>query len=148
MAATGMLIGLSTFTTKHHICRATLEATCFQTRAILEAMAKDIADTADGGKSKQNDEDDDATGGLRVLRVDGGMTGSDVTMQLQADILGIDVERPTMRESTALGAALLAGSALKLFGWDLEKPETLDSVNEFGVRTFRPSIGHEEREWK
>lgn len=136
MAATGMLIGLSTFTTKHHICRATLEATCFQTRAILEAMSKDIGD------------DEDDTGGLKVLKVDGGMTGSDVTMQLQADILGIEVERPTMRESTALGAALLAGSALKLFGWDLENPDSLDSVNEFGVRTFHPSIGQEEREWK
>lgn len=155
MAATGMLIGLSTFTTKHHICRATLEATCFQTRAILEAMAKDITDTTggssgSGGKKADDghDDEDSSTGGLRVLRVDGGMTGSDVTMQLQADILGIEVERPTMRESTALGAALLAGSALKLFGWDLEKPESLDSVNEFGVRTFTPSIGHEEREWK
>lgn len=83
MAATGMLIGLSTFTTKHHICRATLEATCFQTRAILEAMGKDIGENGEP---------------LEVLKVDGGMTGSDVTMQLQADILGIPVERPTMRE--------------------------------------------------
>lgn len=83
MAATGMLIGLSTFTTKHHICRATLEATCFQTRAILEAMGKDIGEDGEP---------------LEVLKVDGGMTGSDVTMQLQADILGIPVERPTMRE--------------------------------------------------
>ncbi|ORY88591.1 glycerol kinase [Leucosporidium creatinivorum] len=133
MAATGMLIGLSTFTTKHHICRATLEATCFQTRAILEAMAKDIGEDGEP---------------LEVLKVDGGMTGSDVTMQLQADILGIPVERPTMRESTALGAALLAGSALKLFDWDLTDPDSLDSVNEFGVKTFNPSISHEEKEWK
>lgn len=134
MAATGMLIGLSTFTTKHHICRATLEATCFQTRAILEAMAKDIG--VDNSEM------------LYSLKVDGGMTGSDVAMQLQADILGIPVERPTMRESTALGAALLAGAALKLFGWDLEDSDSLDNVNEFGVKTFRQSISDEEKEWK
>lgn len=80
-----MLIGLSGYTTVHHICRATLEATCFQTRAILEAMAKDTGGE-EGGM------------GVDVLKVDGGMTASDVTMQLQADILGIAVERPTMRE--------------------------------------------------
>lgn len=85
--ATGCLIGLSTYTTKHHIARATLEATCFQTRAILEAMTKDTH--GEGEETKL---------GLDVLKVDGGMTASDVTMQLQADILGIGVERPTMRE--------------------------------------------------
>mgnify|MGYP001568549477 FL=1 len=80
-----MLIGLSGYTTKHHIARATLEATCFQTRAILEAMAKDTQIARE-----------DATGsvGLRWLAVDGGMTSSDLTMQLQADILGIKVDRP------------------------------------------------------
>lgn len=50
--------------------------------------------------------------------------------------------------STALGAALLAGSALKLFDWDLTDPDSLDSVNEFGVKTFNPTISKEEREWK
>ncbi|KAM0787052.1 hypothetical protein ACM66B_006316 [Microbotryomycetes sp. NB124-2] len=144
MAATGMLIGLSTFTTKHHICRATLEATCFQTRAILEAMAKDI-----GVDEEQDDQTDgDKKEILTSLKVDGGMTSSDVAMQLQADILGIPVERPTMRESTALGAALLAGAGLGLFGWKLDDPDSLDNVNEFGVKTFRQSITDEEKEWK
>ena len=83
-----------------------------------------------------------------VLKVDGGMTGSDVMMQMQADILGIPVERPTMRESTALGAALLAGAALNLFGWDLAKPKTLARVNKAGVKLFEPSLKNEEREWK
>lgn len=86
-----MLIGLSGYTTVHHICRATLEATCFQTRAILEAMAKDTED-------QHGSSEDEIPMGVEVLKVDGGMTASDVTMQLQADILGIAVERPTMRE--------------------------------------------------
>lgn len=101
----GMLIGLSTFTTKHHIVRATLEATCFQTRAILDAMSKDTAlatssSSAPNGTSEEKKKEAEEKGpaGLKVLQVDGGMTGSDVTMQLQADILGIDVRRPTMRE--------------------------------------------------
>lgn len=81
--ATGMLIGLSSYTTRQHIARATLEATCFQTRALIDAMIKDTAG-------------DHA--GLEVLKVDGGMTQCDVTMQLQADLLGIQVERPEMKE--------------------------------------------------
>lgn len=98
-----MLIGLSTFTTKHHIVRATLEATCFQTRAILDAMSKDTAlatssSSAPNGTSVEKKGEEKGPAGLKVLQVDGGMTGSDVTMQLQADILGIDVRRPTMRE--------------------------------------------------
>ncbi|SCV67325.1 BQ2448_5971 [Microbotryum intermedium] len=162
MAATGMLIGLSTYTTKQHICRATLEATCFQTRAILEAMTKDTQShtspegSVSNGRDEDDEDDDDedfrpkavGAGSMKALKVDGGMTSSDVTMQLQADILGIRVERPTMRESTALGAALLAGSALNLFGWDLEDPSTLRKVNEFGTDVFMPSIDAQEREWK
>jgi glycerol kinase len=97
-----MLIGLSTFTTKHHIVRATLEATCFQTRAILDAMSKDTALASSSSSSSSSapngTSDEKGPAGLKVLQVDGGMTGSDVTMQLQADILGIDVRRPTMRE--------------------------------------------------
>lgn len=119
----GMMIGLSTYTTKHHIARATLEATCFQTRAILEAMSKDVAlsaaagggkpkpdgngERADGVKGEDDQGEDPAE--IRVLQVDGGMTGSDVTMQLQADILGIDVRRPLMREWVP--SALLAPCA-------------------------------------
>ncbi|KAL1407183.1 Glycerol kinase [Vanrija albida] len=119
-SAAGTLVGMSAYTNRAHIARATLEATCFQTRAILQAMAKDS-----GHK-------------LSVLRVDGGMTNSDLCMQLQADILGIDVERPVMRESTALGSAICAGVALKRFGWDLARPETLREVNVAGRETFRP----------
>ncbi|KAI1424036.1 glycerol kinase [Xylaria sp. FL1777] len=89
--AKGTLFGITQHTQRGHIARATLEATCFQTRAILEAMEKDS-----GHK-------------LEVLAVDGGMSNSDITMQTQADISVIRVERPEMRESTALGAAIAAG---------------------------------------
>lgn len=151
MRATGMIIGLTTYTTRQHIVRATLEATCFQTRAILDAMAKDTAlsgKAGGNGAGETHPGEDDAPIGLQVLKVDGGMTGSDITMQLQADILGIEVWRPTMRESTALGAAMLAGAALGLFGWDLTKPDTLKKVNRLDVTVFEPVLTEEEREWK
>ncbi|GAA5865544.1 hypothetical protein JCM8547_007642 [Rhodosporidiobolus lusitaniae] len=145
MRATGMMIGLTTYTTKHHIARATLEATCFQTRAILEAMAKDTAASKPTSKEAKEKE---GPAGIKVLQVDGGMTGSDVTMQIQADILGIEIRRPSMRESTVLGAALLAGAALGLFGWDLSRPRSLIKVNRLDVSTFKPSLSEEEKEWK
>ncbi|KAH8924034.1 glycerol kinase [Atractiella rhizophila] len=126
-SATGCLIGISAYTTKHHIARATLEATCWQTKSILDAMEKDSGKTLAG------------------LTVDGGMTNSDQCMQIQADILGIEVERPTMRESTALGSALLAGAALKLFGWNLEQPDTLKAVNTKGNTIFKSEISADDR---
>jgi len=127
-SASGCIIGLTGYTTKQHLCRATLEATCFQTKAILDAMAKD---------SKKE---------LAVLRVDGGMTNSDLCMQIQSDILGISVERPDMRESTALGSAICAGVALGLFGWDLTKPETLTKVNVAGKSEFKPENDQADRD--
>jgi len=127
-SATGTIIGVTQYTTRAHICRATLEATCFQTKAILDSIQKD------------------AKCELKSLTVDGGMTNSDVCMQLQSDIIGEDIVRPQMRESTALGSALLAGAALGLFGWDLSKPETLSKVNTSGSETFTPTTGPEERE--
>ncbi|KAI0204573.1 glycerol kinase [Astrocystis sublimbata] len=91
--AKGTLFGITQHTQRGHIARATLEATCFQTRAILEAMEKDSGHKLGG------------------LAVDGGMSSSDITMQTQADVSWIRVERPEMRESTALGAAIAAGLA-------------------------------------
>ncbi|KAF9581941.1 Glycerol kinase, partial [Lunasporangiospora selenospora] len=93
------ITGLTQHTTKHHLARATLEAACFQTRAVLEAMNAD------------------SNHPLAALRVDGGLSNSDVCMQLQADILGIDVTRPQMRESTALGAATAAAVHLGIGKW-------------------------------
>lgn len=69
-------------------------------------------------------------------------------MQIQADILGIDVERPVMRESTALGSAVCAAVALGLFGWDLSKPETLKNVNIAGKTTFSAQNNEADRAWR
>ncbi|KAH7885872.1 hypothetical protein F5I97DRAFT_1809204 [Phlebopus sp. FC_14] len=126
--AAGLLIGLSSYTTPAHIARATMEANAFQTRAILESMKLD------------------SNADLKYLKVDGGMTNGDVCMEILADIGGFDVIRPEMRESTALGSALLAGAAIKLFGWDLSNPETMAEVNTNGSTTFKPLISDAERE--
>src|SRR5207247_1935964 len=92
--ARGAIVGLSRFNTRAHLARATLEAICFQTRAVLDAMV------ADSGVR------------LEVLKVDGGATVNDTLMQLQADILGVPVVRPVVPETTALGAAYAAGLAV------------------------------------
>ncbi len=89
--ARGTLVGLTRGTRKEHLVRATLESVAFQTRDVLEAMA------ADAGQRPS------------TLRVDGGMCANDFLMQFQADILDVAVERPRVIESTALGAACLAG---------------------------------------
>jgi len=92
--ARGTIVGLSRFHTKAHLARATLEAICFQTRAVLDAMTKDSGVA------------------LAVLKVDGGATVNNLLMQLQADILGVPVVRPVVSETTALGAAYAAGLAV------------------------------------
>ena len=94
MYARGAIVGLTRYVTKAHLVRATLEAICYQTREVLEAME------ADAGIA------------LRALKVDGGAVVNNLLMQLQADILGKPVIRPTVRETTALGAAYMAGLAI------------------------------------
>jgi len=91
--ARGTLVGITRGTNRHHIVRAALESIAYQTRAVVDAMARDS--------------------GVRpeVLRVDGGAARNDFLCQFQADILGIAVERPAATESTALGTAYLAGLA-------------------------------------
>ncbi len=91
--ARGAIVGLSRFHTSAHLARATLEAICYQTRDVVEAMAADSGVTLD------------------VLKVDGGVTANNLCMQLQADILGVPVSRPVVAETTALGAAYAAGLA-------------------------------------
>ena len=92
--ARGAIVGLSRFNTNAHLARATLEAICYQSRDVVDAMA------ADSGVR------------LEVLKVDGGITGNDLCMQIQADVLGVDVVRPVYAETTALGAAYAAGLAV------------------------------------
>jgi glycerol kinase len=86
-----VIAGLTRYATKGHIARAALEATAFQTREVLDAME------ADSGVN------------LTELKVDGGMVVNELLMQFQADILGVPVIRPTVAETTALGAAYAAG---------------------------------------
>jgi glycerol kinase len=95
--ARGVIAGLTLYANKGHLARATLEATAFQVRDVVEAMTKDA-----GLK-------------LDLLRVDGGMVENDLLMQFQADTLGIPVVCPKMRETTALGAAYAAGLAVGFF---------------------------------
>ena len=91
--ARGAIVGLSRFHNSGHLARATLEAICFQTRAVLDAMVSDSGVR------------------LELLKVDGGATVNDTLMQLQADVLGVPVVRPVVAETTALGAAYAAGLA-------------------------------------
>ena len=95
--ARGVIAGLTHFHTKAHLARATLEAICFQTRAVLDAMVQDSGIRLD------------------VLKVDGGATANELLMQHQADILGVPVVRPVVTETTALGAAYAAGLAVGLW---------------------------------
>ena len=92
--ARGAIVGLTRYNTKGHLARAALEAICYQTKDVLDAMVKDS-----GVK-------------LEVLKVDGGATVNDTLMQLQADILDVPVVRPVVAETTALGAAYAAGLAV------------------------------------
>ncbi len=89
--ARGAVFGLTRGTSRAHIARATLDGVAHQAADLLEAM------TADAGAP------------LAELRVDGGMTANDLLMQTQADLLGVPVVRPEIAETTALGAAFLAG---------------------------------------
>lgn len=120
--ARGTIFGITAYTKRGHIARATLEATCFQTKAILEAMQKDSGHT------------------LTELAVDGGMCNSDLTMQTQSDLIGIQVNRPRMRETTALGAAIAAGLAVGVW----ESLEELATINTEGRTVFQPTCTKEE----
>ncbi len=115
MDARGTIVGLTRYVTRAHLVRATLEAICYQTREVLEAMERD------------------AGVHLSALRVDGGASRNNVLMQLQADILGVPIIRPTVSETTALGAAYAAGLAAGV--WD-----SLDAVRQHWKvdRVFEP----------
>ncbi len=92
--ARGVIVGLTRYVNKGHICRAALEATAYQTREVLDAME------ADSGVK------------LKALKVDGGMVYNDFLMQFQSDVLQVSVVRPMVAETTALGAAYAAGYAV------------------------------------
>ena len=104
--ARGVIVGLTRFANKGHIARAALEAAAYQSADVLEAM------TEDSGVA------------LSELRVDGGMTANHALMQFQADLLGVDVVRPSITETTALGAAFGAGLATGVWA-DLDQIRSL-----------------------
>ena len=131
--ARGAIVGLSRFNTNAHLARATLEAICYQSRDVAEAME------ADSGVR------------LEVLKVDGGVTANDLCMQIQADILGVPVSRPKVAETTALGAAYAAGLAVGFWkntdemreNWNEDKrwePKWNDEQREHGYRAWKKAV--------
>ncbi|MCA3572968.1 MAG: glycerol kinase GlpK [Aestuariivirga sp.] len=124
--ARGAVFGLTRGTTERELAQAALEAVCYQTLDLLRAMQMDMGGT-----------------GKTILRVDGGMTASDWTMQRLADILDAPVDRPTVLETTALGAAYLAGLKAGL----LPKPSEF-AKSWKRERRFMPKMKAAEREAK
>lgn len=123
--ARGMIIGITRGTTKYHIIRATLESMAYQTSDVVNLMEKST-----GVK-------------LRKIKVDGGASANNLLMQFQSDILGIDIERPMCVETTALGAAYLAGLSAGVY-------TSVDEIkkNREIERSFFPSVSEEERNEK
>ena len=123
--ARGTIVGITRGVNKYHIIRATLESLAYQVNDVLVAME------ADSGIR------------LEALRVDGGASANDFLMQTQADIIGAPVNRPGCVETTAMGAAYLAGLAVGYWAGpeEIRKNWAID-------RTFDPSIGEEERQAK
>ncbi|SNS28574.1 glycerol kinase [Geodermatophilus saharensis] len=121
--ARGALVGLTRYVDRGHVARAVLESTAYQTREVVEAM------DADSGVA------------LRELRVDGGMVVNELLMQFQADVLGVDVVRPRIAETTALGAAYAAGLAV---GFWADRDELTAQWAE--DRRWTPQMPAEQRE--
>ncbi|SFW83783.1 glycerol kinase GlpK [Amycolatopsis australiensis] len=132
--ARGAIVGLTRATTNAHLARATLEAICYQTRDVVEAMQNDSGVTLD------------------VLRVDGGVTANELCMQLQADILGVPVSKPVVAETTALGAAYAAGLAVGFWSstdeleqnWNEDKrwtPSWSDEQRAEGYAGWQKAVG-------
>jgi len=121
--ARGVIVGLTRYINKGHICRAALEATAYQTKDVLEAMNKDS-----GVK-------------LEALKVDGGMVFNELLMQFQSDILNVPVIRPKVAETTALGASYAAGLAVGFWSNldDLRKNWIVD-------KTWTPKMDEETRQ--
>jgi len=121
--ARGTIVGLTRGSNRAHIVRATLESIAFQTRDVVEVMIRDAGLQ------------------LETLRVDGGAVANDWLMQFQADILGVPVVRPAVTETTALGAAYLAGLAVGYW----ESPEQI-AAQWAAEKVFTPRMSADERE--
>lgn len=115
--ARGTLVGMTRGTTRAHIARATLNAIALQSKDVLDAMAQDSGIT------------------LSALRVDGGAAANDLLMQIQADVVGVPVQRPAVTETTALGSAYLAGLAVGFW------PDVEALADQWTIeRTFEPQM--------
>ena len=125
MYARGAILGLTRGANKNHIIRATLESIAYQTKDVLKAMEEDSGIKLNG------------------LKVDGGAAANNFLMEFQADILGESVKRPTVLETTALGAAYLAGLAVGFW-------ENKNEIKQKWVldKEFTPNMPKEERDKK
>ena len=124
MYARGCMIGLTRAVNRKHICRAVLESITYQMTDLLEAMMKDSGIL------------------LKDLRVDGGASVSDIMMQIQANMTGVNVNRPVNREATALGAAYLAGLATGVWK-DTDEIEANRKVDKIFVPSMEESKRNE-----
>ncbi len=131
--ARGAIVGLTRAATKAHLARAALEAVCYQTRDVIDAMAEETGIT------------------LSEMRVDGGITANSLCMQMQANILGISITRPVVSETTALGAAYAAGLAVGYWSstdqlkkqWQVSKrweAEKGNSLRTSGYQTWQKAL--------
>jgi glycerol kinase len=128
--ARGAIVGMTRYVNKGHIARATLEATAFQTREVLDAMNKDSCVT------------------LTALKVDGGMVFNDLLMKFQADILGVPVIRPTVAETTSLGAAYAAGLAVGYWSSTKDLCENWAKEREWQPEMIESQRSKRYSEWK
>jgi glycerol kinase len=139
MYARGAIVGLTRYVRKEHLVHATLESICYQTKDVLEAMKKDSGVE------------------LAALKVDGGAVKNNYLMQLQSDILGVEVVRPTVEETTTLGASYMAGLATGLWenledlraNWGIDrvfKPEWSDEQRAEGYKGWGKAVART-REW-
>ena len=128
--ARGVFAGLTRYINKGHVARATLEATAWQTREVLDAM------NADSGVE------------LTELKVDGGMVGNELLMQFTADVLGVPVIRPTVAETTALGAAYAAGLATGLWAEVDDLRQNWGMDKEWTPQMDRDEVEREYAQWK
>lgn len=131
--ARGTLCGLTQWSTKAHIAYAALESVCYQTREIIEAMELDRGDLC-----KEESK-------FKSIQVDGGMTSNSLLMQLQANILGCPVLKPSMQETTALGAAMAAGKACGLWNLDSKHLSAL-KFERFEPKVSKADVAYDK--WK
>lgn len=133
MYARGTLVGMTRGSTREHIVRASLESIAYQVTDVVRAMEQDTGIA------------------LRALRVDGGASANDFLMQFQADILGLETVRPVVRETTALGAACLAGLAVGFWSsqeeihhfWEKERsflPQMDEKTREKSLRLWKKAV--------